>query len=300
MAGPRKANGSSALHFDAIVALVESGMSIRAVCASNPEFPKLDTFEKFVSRHPERQARLRAAIAKRESGDQATGYTGRQFTDADYDSALAAIAAGRQRNSADSLTAEHPGQRMILDRAAQDPAFGSQYRAALAARHDPDRYDEAAYGLALKHLSRIDASIQVLARGLGNDLPSIEMIYRRCNDDSEFASRFDSMRTERITADTTRILAECIGSKEPSAGALKLAVLRMFEDLEFFPVSKNALDALAPATAFLNRIRDGLTSLPGWRARVTRALAESEREHADYVERRAAQAAYERSLVVRS
>ncbi len=101
---------------------------------------------------------------------------------------------------------------------------------------------------------------------------------------------------KNVTADTIRILAECIGSKEPSTGALKLAVGRMIDDLEFFPVTKNALDALAAMTAFLDHIRYGLASLPGWHARVAQALTESEREHAQYVARRAAQAAYARSL----
>jgi hypothetical protein len=196
----RKANGSSALHFDAIVALIESGMSIRAACDSNPDFPKQSAIEKFVARHPERQARLRAAIEKRESGDAATGYTGRQFTDADYESALATIAAGRHRNSADSLTVDHPGQRMILDRATRDPAFGARYKAALAGRHDPCRFADAAYDLALRHLRRIDKSIQTLALGLSSDLPNLETIYRRCNVDPEFAGQFDKMLADRTAA----------------------------------------------------------------------------------------------------
>jgi hypothetical protein len=149
-------------------------------------------------------------------------------------------------------------------------------------------------------IRRYDELVPVLA-SLGPDLDALARPTTR----AEIADAIKALRSnfhnsgKNVTGDTTRILAECIGSKEPSAGALKLAVLRMFEELEFFPVSKNALDALAAATAFLNRIRDGLRSLPGWRARVSDALAQSERDHATYVERRAAQAAYERSLMVK-
>lgn len=83
---------------------------------------------------------------------------------------------------------------------------------------------------------------------------------------------------KNVTADTIRILADEIGSAQPSIGVLKLAVKSMIRDLEFFPVSKNVLDALSVSAAFVDRVRRAMTSLQHWHSSVSDALRESEVE----------------------
>jgi hypothetical protein len=83
---------------------------------------------------------------------------------------------------------------------------------------------------------------------------------------------------KNVTADTIRILADEIGSEQPTIGVLKLAVKSMIKDLEFFPVTKNALDALQASKAFVDRVRGAMTSLQHWHGRVSEALMDSEVE----------------------
>jgi hypothetical protein len=84
---------------------------------------------------------------------------------------------------------------------------------------------------------------------------------------------------KNVTADTIRILADEIGSEQPTIGVLKLAVKSMIKDLEFFPVTRNVLDALQASAAFVDRVRGAMTSsLQHWHARVSEALTDSEVE----------------------
>jgi hypothetical protein len=81
---------------------------------------------------------------------------------------------------------------------------------------------------------------------------------------------------KNVTADTIKILADAIGSEQPSILVLKLAVKKMIADHEFFVVTKNALDAIHASVAFVHRVNGAMGSLQHWHERVSKALAESE------------------------
>jgi len=53
----------SRVHFDAIIALIESGMTVRAACASDPRFPTDLQFSSYCAHSPEHKKRLNEAKA---------------------------------------------------------------------------------------------------------------------------------------------------------------------------------------------------------------------------------------------
>ena len=91
-------------------------------------------------------------------------------------------------------------------------------------------------------------------------------------------------------------MAERIGAREPSYGAINIAVLQMIDGLEWYPPPGKALAALADATSLLNSVTKYIDGVSHWHTRVTQALAENERQQAFESQRHAARIAHLQSL----
>jgi hypothetical protein len=98
------------------------------------------------------------------------------------------------------------------------------------------------------------------------------------------------------TSNSNRIMAERVGSTEPSIGVLNFAVLRLIDTVEWFPPPAKVLDMLSETAASLEWVSHALERIPQQQVEVAARLAEAESEEAAYYERRAAQLAYQRSL----
>ncbi|MBR0945961.1 hypothetical protein [Bradyrhizobium liaoningense] len=129
--GMRKS--TSSVHFEAIVALVESGLSVPAACASNPAFPRAPTFITFCHRTAERRARLAAAVAVRESAST-TAVRRRAISADDFEAALKAIAENPTVPVGRILVHPLPSQNSVQKRCGADPAFAARFAAVIAER----------------------------------------------------------------------------------------------------------------------------------------------------------------------
>lgn len=122
---------------------------------------------------------------------------------------------------------------------------------------------------------------------------------------SEIASALVTLRdmlppgNRTPTAASNKMMAERVGSTEPSIGAVNFAVLHMIDTFEWYPVTAKVLATLAEITASLGWVAHALDRLPEYQLEITAKLAEAEREEAEHFQRRAAQAAYQRSLQAR-
>lgn len=118
---------------DAVLSLVEGGMTLVAACASRPDFPKYQTVYARLQRHPEMKARLAAAIAARSSFKTKTKYTG-----ADYDEVLQIIADNPgltiKRIFAQVMPDRLPRLLWIQRYRKRNKEFAARYDALVAAR----------------------------------------------------------------------------------------------------------------------------------------------------------------------
>jgi hypothetical protein len=149
-------------------------------------------------------------------------------------------------------------------------------------------------------LARCDA-LQPVLPALRTELAAMQRPATR----SEIASALTTMRevlpigNRTPTAASNKMMAERVGSTEPSIGELNFAVLRLIDTLEWFPPPARVLAMLAETSSSLDCVSHALERIPRQRDEIAAQLAEAEREEVAYYERRAAHAAYERSLVVK-
>jgi hypothetical protein len=137
------------------------------------------------------------------------------------------------------------------------------------------------------------AALQPMLPSLARDLATIMRPATR----TEIAEALTSLRdvlhaSKTPSATSNRAMAERVGSQEPSYGALKIAVLRLIDTMEWFPPPVKVLAALADANYLLEHTAHVLKTLPNFHERVSAALAEAERQQAFDSQRRAARLEY--------
>jgi hypothetical protein len=146
------------------------------------------------------------------------------------------------------------------------------------------------------------AALQSMLPALRTELAAMERQATR----SEIAAALTTLRevlptgNRTPTAAANKMMAERVGSTEPSIGVLNFAVLRLIDTLEWFPPPAKVLDMLSETSSKLKCVAHAIERIPQQQLEVAARLVEAEREQAAYYERRAAQATFERSLVVRS
>jgi hypothetical protein len=140
------------------------------------------------------------------------------------------------------------------------------------------------------------AALQPMFPSLARDLATIMRPATKTEIAEALTSLRDSLHASKTaTATSNRAMAERVGSQEPSYGAVRIAVLKLIDTLEWFPPPVKVLTALADAKYLLEHTVDVLNSLPKFHDRVAIALAESERQQAFESQRRGARLEYLRS-----
>lgn len=194
------AMSKSEQHFDAVLALVEGGMTLSAACASRTDFPKMSALQMWVRRRIDLKERLSAALKANETRwrsaprPRAFGQKLKRWTSADLDAALAAIRNSSDRDLRDLLKPPLPSYSTLLRHARQDEAFNARFRAAIDARDNPWLLPSDAYDDALDAIARHpEKSVRKIIAQSNLRLPSYDMLNCRARTDPEFGSRFHAV-----------------------------------------------------------------------------------------------------------
>ena len=173
-------------HFDEIIARVEAGETMPAVCASDPKFPIYATLWRWATRDPQRSARMKAAVAKQKEGAI--------FSAEAIEAGLRTIATSKVRHINEVRLPGEPSYGWYHKRSQTDPDMHARFYAALAARQaqpgfKPTRYDAAAYDRMLGEIaSNPRRSLGALAR-CDEKLPTVGALTQRRRRNSEFAAK---------------------------------------------------------------------------------------------------------------
>jgi hypothetical protein len=221
MAGQRKAHGSSALHFDAITALIETGLTLQAACASNPDFPSASAISALCARSEIHRTRFDEAVrVGNAKGRDSWRLT---YTEMQYDLALEAIRTG-SGSLKSILKPPLPTYKAVIQRCDRDPAFKLRYRAAMATHQNPLHLKPEAFTEALDLINaNPNVSVPKLLKRAG--LPSRQTLDDKISRDASFAAlaRSIALKRKRVRSHAQKMLrTKPVYSENTLMGALRL------------------------------------------------------------------------------
>lgn len=181
-------------HFDAIVALVAGGMSIPKALASNPAFPKQQTFKWFAYHKgfPERGRRVAEAQAEGKAVRDQT-YRVQHYTEAQYERSLSILHGTPEVRIADLNFEGGPGYTGLWARAHDDQQFAARFDEARSTRRRGGRaktYAETHYADALVIIRRDGLIAYRAARTAG--MPCHATLWKNSRRDADFAQDYRS------------------------------------------------------------------------------------------------------------
>lgn len=187
-------------YFEAIAALIRAGATVNEACAARPEFPRPDTFLRWVRHRPDLYAGLKPVIDANQSAKAKRNKTrlgDRKYSPADLDRALVAIRTSDAGDLRTVLVAPLPGYGVLQMYAKRDPEFARRFREAVDARPNPNKWPSEAFERALDAI-RDNPDKTAVAVLEGFDGPRYATLQHRASIDPGFAARLNAVISKRF------------------------------------------------------------------------------------------------------